>query len=106
MFFSTPFLIRCAPQAGQLYSPAFTHSGAYREYDDAKSMALSPMKVPITIDGDENYIVSDILSESQPILPRYGLQRGYGDFTPNGLPTSLKLLPQVRPSLSSIFQSC
>ena len=24
---------------------------------------------------------------------RYGLQRGYGDFTPNGLPTGLKLLP-------------
>ena len=24
---------------------------------------------------------------------RYGLQRGFGDFTPNGLPTGLKLLP-------------
>ena len=59
--------------------------------------------LPIQVDI---YIVSDIWSESQPILPRYGLQRGYGDFTPNGLPTSLKLLPQVHPSLSSISQSC
>ena len=29
------------------------------------------------------------------VISRYGLQRGYGDFTPNGLPASLKLLPQV-----------
>ena len=60
LVFFTPFLLRCVPRAGQPYSPAFTHSGAYREYDDAETMAVSPMNAPITIDSVENYIVSDI----------------------------------------------
>ena len=88
---------RCAHQAGPLSSLASTHSGT--------NMIYHVISYHIII---YHHISSyqNIMS-TRPFLSRYGLQRGYGDFIPNGLPTSLKLLPQVfSPSSSYLFAEC